>query len=37
MKSALPFVKAGATPHSKSIATAAAAVDPSLLRTADRR
>jgi hypothetical protein len=32
LKSALPFVKGGVTPHWKSIAAAAAAVDPSLLR-----
>ncbi|MBI5090191.1 MAG: hypothetical protein HZB15_15365, partial [Actinobacteria bacterium] len=32
LKSALPFVKGGVTPHSKSIAAAAASVDPSLLR-----
>ena len=32
LKSALPFVKGGVTPHSKSIAAAAATVDPSLLR-----
>lgn len=34
LKSALPFVKGGVTPHAKSIAAAAAAVDPSLLRHA---
>jgi hypothetical protein len=34
LKSALPFVKGGVTPHSKSIAAAAATVDPSLLRRA---
>jgi hypothetical protein len=32
LKSALPFVKGGVTPHAKSIAAAAATVDPSLLR-----
>ena len=32
LKSALPFVKGGVTPHSKRIAAAAATVDPSLLR-----
>ena len=32
LKSALPFVKGGVTPHSNSIAAAAASVDPSLLR-----
>ena len=31
LKSALPFVKGGVTPHSKSIAAAVATVDPSLL------
>ena len=31
LKSALPFVKGGVTPHAKSIAAAAAAVDPSML------
>jgi hypothetical protein len=31
LRSALPFVKAGGTPHSRSIATAAASVDPALL------
>jgi hypothetical protein len=34
LKSALPFVKGGVTPHARSIAAAAAAVDPSLLRHA---
>jgi len=32
LKSALPFVKGGATPHAKRIAAAAATVDPSMLR-----
>ena len=32
LKSALPFVKGGVTPHSKRIAAAAAALDPSMLR-----
>ena len=32
LKSALPFVKGGVTPHSKPIAAAAATVDPSMLR-----
>lgn len=31
LKSALPFVKGGVTPHAKSIVAAAASVDPSLL------
>jgi hypothetical protein len=33
LKSALPFVKGGVTPHSKRIAAAAATVDPSMLRS----
>jgi len=32
LKSALPFVKGGVTPHAKRIAAAAATVDPSMLR-----
>ena len=32
LKSALPFVKGGVTPHPKRIAAAAATVDPSILR-----
>ena len=32
LKSALPFVKGGVTPHPKRIAAAAATVDPSMLR-----
>jgi len=32
LKSALPFVKGGVTPHAKRIAAVAATVDPSMLR-----
>jgi hypothetical protein len=34
VKSALPFVKGGTTPHARSIAAAASAVDPAVLRRA---